>query len=80
MANSEQLKDLKLVKLFKTNKLIFDVSEMNNIDSVKTFLEVEHKIIDFDIEHISFGLFVIKFANGKDRGIHKLKINLFIIN
>ena len=71
IANSEQLKDLKLVKLIKTNKLIFDTSKMNNIESVKTFLEVEHHLlnIEFDIEHTAFGLFVIKFANRKDKGM-----------
>ena len=42
---------------------------MNNINSVKVFLEAEHEIFDFDIVHISFGLFIFKFANRKDTGI-----------
>ena len=68
---SAYLKDLKLVKLVKTNKLIFDTSKMNNIESIKTFLEVEQHLlnIEFDIEHTAFGLFVIKFANRKDKGM-----------
>ena len=69
VANSEKLKDWKLVKLVKTNKLIFDTAKMNNINSVKVFLEAEHEIFDFDIVHISFGLFIFKFANRKDTGI-----------
>ena len=65
---SAYLKDLKLVKLVKTNKLIFDTSQMNNIESVKAFLEVEHHLTKIEVEHTSLGLFVINFANRKDKG------------
>jgi hypothetical protein len=69
VAKTDQLKDLKLVKLVKTNKLIFEISKMNTIDCVNRFLNTEHKLVDFRIEHICFGLFVIIFTNRKDKGL-----------
>jgi hypothetical protein len=62
---------MNLVKLVNTNKLIFDASKINNIDSVKGFLKNENNIheLDFIIELICIGLFVIEFRNQKDKGI-----------
>ena len=48
---------------------------MNNKDSINTFLEVEHEIVDFNTEQVSFGLFVITFSNTRDKGIVKLHLN-----
>jgi hypothetical protein len=46
---------------------------MNNIDFVEKYLKDEHNIVDYSIEHISIGLFVIEFRNRKDRGIKAKK-------
>ncbi len=71
MKNSEKFKHMKLVKLVNAYKLIFDASKINDIDSVKRFLKNEHNIheLDFTIEFICIGLFVIEFRNQKDKGI-----------
>ena len=68
LTNTEQLKDLKLVKLVNTNKLIFDVFKLDSVDSVKTFLEVEHEIAEYNVEHAAYGLYVVTFNNKKDKG------------
>ncbi len=67
--NSEQLKDIKLAKVENSDKLIFDTIKLDNSERIKTFLEVEHRIGNIDIDRESFGLHVVTFANEKDKGI-----------
>ena len=67
--NSEQLKDVVIQKIEKTNKLIFDSGNIDDTDSIRTFLEAEHELTDFDfvIENAGYGLYVVMFNKLSDR-------------